>query len=70
MVKFLKQQMGKAGCNIGDNFIKAVNCQQSVAGGYISGEGVILTFLFLFMFSINFNSLKIWGKNWELFSGT
>lgn len=42
MVKFLKEQMGKTGCNIGDNFIKAVNCEQSVAGGYISGEGIVI----------------------------
>ncbi|XP_017255254.1 mitochondrial inner membrane protease ATP23 [Daucus carota subsp. sativus] len=42
MVKFLREQMGKTGCNIGDNFIKAVDCENSVAGGYISGEGIVV----------------------------
>ncbi|KAL1812255.1 hypothetical protein ACET3Z_022320 [Daucus carota] len=42
MVKFLREQMGKTGCNIGDNFIKAVACENSVAGGYISGEGIVV----------------------------
>ena len=45
MVKFLREQMGKTGCNIGDNFIKAVDCENSVAGGYISGEGVMITLI-------------------------
>lgn len=41
MVKFLKEQLEKSGCSIPSNFIKAVNCKSSVAGGYVKGQGVI-----------------------------
>ncbi|KAM7266641.1 hypothetical protein ACFE04_004538 [Oxalis oulophora] len=42
MVKFLRQQLEKAGCLVGDNFIRAVNCTQEVAGGYSRGEGIVV----------------------------
>ncbi|KAK4754865.1 hypothetical protein SAY87_008622 [Trapa incisa] len=42
MVKFLREQMEKVGCPIGDNFIKAVNCDRKVAGGYATGLGIIV----------------------------
>lgn len=42
MVKFLMENLEKSGCTIGDNFIKAVNCQQKVAGGYTRGGGIIV----------------------------
>ncbi|XP_061341868.1 mitochondrial inner membrane protease ATP23-like [Gastrolobium bilobum] len=41
-VKFLREHLEKAGCLIGDNFIKAVNCEQKVAGGYTRGEGIVV----------------------------
>lgn len=42
MVKFMKEQMEKAGCSIGDNFIKAINCDEKLTatGGYATGDGV------------------------------
>lgn len=40
MVKFLKEHMEKAGCKLADNFVKAVNCDQQMSGGYLRGEGV------------------------------
>ncbi|KAE9619892.1 putative peptidase M76, ATP23 [Lupinus albus] len=40
MVRFLRQQLEKAGCPIGDNFFRAVYCHQKMQGAYISGEGV------------------------------
>lgn len=40
MVRFLKEQLEKAGCALGDNFIKAVNCDGKVSGGYMPGLGV------------------------------
>ncbi|KAL0406985.1 UNVERIFIED_CONTAM: Mitochondrial inner membrane protease ATP23 [Sesamum latifolium] len=42
MVKFLKEHLEKAGCGIGSNFIKAVNCKEATAGGYVSGEGIVV----------------------------
>lgn len=42
MVKFLREHLEKAGCAIGDNFIKAINCDQKMAGGYAPGQGVSL----------------------------
>ncbi|KAK8607296.1 hypothetical protein V6N13_053038 [Hibiscus sabdariffa] len=42
MVKFLMEQMEKAGCKIGDNFIKAVNCKQMMSGGYIRGHEIMV----------------------------
>ncbi|XP_021899727.1 uncharacterized protein LOC110816022 [Carica papaya] len=40
MVKFLKEQMEKAGCVVGENFIKAVHCDKQISGGYVRGQGV------------------------------
>lgn len=40
MVKFLKEHIEKAGCSLGDNFIRAVHCEQQISGGYIRGEGI------------------------------
>ncbi|KAF2316539.1 hypothetical protein GH714_041880 [Hevea brasiliensis] len=42
IVKFLKEHLEKAGCGVGDNFIKAVNCDKKISGGYVRGEGVTL----------------------------
>ncbi|CAL0332989.1 unnamed protein product [Lupinus luteus] len=42
MVRFLREQMEKAGCGVGDNFIKAVNCEQRLAGGFMRGEGIVV----------------------------
>lgn len=42
MVKFLKENMVKAGCTFGDKFIRAVQCNQQVSGGYTRGEGIIV----------------------------
>ncbi|KAK7260651.1 hypothetical protein RIF29_26881 [Crotalaria pallida] len=42
MVRFLREHLGKAGCAVGDNFIKAVNCEERAAGGYIRGEGIVV----------------------------
>lgn len=42
MVKLLKKQMEKAGCVVGDKFIKAVRCDQNIGGGYTQGEGIIV----------------------------
>lgn len=44
MVKFLKEHLEKAGCGIGGNFIKAVNCVRKISGGYARGEGVTSIF--------------------------
>ncbi|KAF2308423.1 hypothetical protein GH714_009512 [Hevea brasiliensis] len=41
-VKFLKEHLEKAGCGVGDNFIKAVNCDKNISGGYVRGEGIIV----------------------------
>ncbi|XP_004516870.1 mitochondrial inner membrane protease ATP23-like [Cicer arietinum] len=42
MVKFLREQLKKAGCPVEDNFIKAVNCNQLHAGGYVPGQGIVV----------------------------
>ncbi|KAE8706686.1 MLP-like protein 34-like [Hibiscus syriacus] len=42
MVKFLMEHMDKAGCKLGDNFIKAVNCEQQMGGGYLRGNGIVV----------------------------
>ncbi|KAL3723036.1 hypothetical protein ACJRO7_035253 [Eucalyptus globulus] len=42
MVRFLKEQLEKAGCSLGDNFIKAVNCDGQVSGGYMPGLGIVV----------------------------
>lgn len=61
MVKFLRENLGKAGCDIGDNFIKAVNCDQRMSGGYTRGDGVyssqsiqlgIFLLIYVFYFSL------------------
>jgi hypothetical protein len=41
MVKFLREHLEKAGCVVGDNFIKAVHCKKLISGGYVRGEGVL-----------------------------
>uniref|UniRef100_M1AUF2 Mitochondrial inner membrane protease ATP23 n=1 Tax=Solanum tuberosum TaxID=4113 RepID=M1AUF2_SOLTU len=40
MVKFLKEHLEKSGCRIGDNFIKAIHCDQKISGGYARGRGI------------------------------
>ncbi|GMI67468.1 hypothetical protein like AT3G03420 [Hibiscus trionum] len=42
MVKFLMEHMEKAGCKLGDNFIKAVHCKQQMSGGYLRGDGIVV----------------------------
>ncbi|KAK4386919.1 Mitochondrial inner membrane protease ATP23 [Sesamum angolense] len=42
MVKFLKEHLEKSGCSIGSNFIKAVNCEEATAGGYVAGGGIVV----------------------------
>ncbi|KAK9692198.1 hypothetical protein RND81_09G247800 [Saponaria officinalis] len=42
MAKFLREHLNKSGCNIDDNFIKAVDCGQKVAGGYARGQGIMV----------------------------
>ncbi|KAF9595480.1 hypothetical protein IFM89_000398 [Coptis chinensis] len=42
MVKFLREHLYKSGCYVGNNFIKAVNCEKEVAGGYVPGKGIIV----------------------------
>ncbi|KAL5572227.1 hypothetical protein UlMin_021824 [Ulmus minor] len=42
MVKFLLEHLEKSGCEIGDSFIKAVNCTKKIAGGYARGEGILV----------------------------
>ncbi|XP_043719180.1 mitochondrial inner membrane protease ATP23 [Telopea speciosissima] len=41
-VKFLKEHLEKAGCILGDKFIKAVHCDKQMAGGYVRGEGILV----------------------------
>ncbi|XP_044467155.1 mitochondrial inner membrane protease ATP23-like isoform X2 [Mangifera indica] len=40
MVKFLKEHLEKAGCAFGDNFIKAVRCDNSSGGNFARGVGI------------------------------
>ncbi|XP_022775514.1 mitochondrial inner membrane protease ATP23-like [Durio zibethinus] len=42
MVKFLKEHMEKAGCKLGDNFIKAVHCDRRMGGHFLRGEGIMV----------------------------
>ncbi|KAH7514711.1 hypothetical protein FEM48_Zijuj11G0119400 [Ziziphus jujuba var. spinosa] len=42
MVKFLLEHLQKSGCVVGDKFIKAVNCDKQIAGGYVRGEGIMV----------------------------
>ncbi|XP_057983705.1 mitochondrial inner membrane protease ATP23 isoform X2 [Malania oleifera] len=41
-VKFLVEHLAKAGCGVGDQFIKAVHCDKQISGGYVRGEGIIV----------------------------
>ncbi|KAI3499129.1 hypothetical protein L1887_34922 [Cichorium endivia] len=41
-VKFLREHLEKSGCNIAPTFIKAVNCDQKMSGGYVRGEGIVV----------------------------
>ncbi|XP_073053219.1 mitochondrial inner membrane protease ATP23 [Primulina eburnea] len=41
-VKFLMEHLEKSGCSIGSNFIKAVNCDKQISGGYVRGEGIVV----------------------------
>ncbi|XP_071731138.1 mitochondrial inner membrane protease ATP23-like [Rutidosis leptorrhynchoides] len=41
-VKFLREHLEKSGCSIASNFIKAVNCNQRMSGGYVRGEGIVV----------------------------
>ncbi|KAD6796069.1 hypothetical protein E3N88_06965 [Mikania micrantha] len=41
-VKFLREHLEKSGCSIAPNFIKAVNCDQRMSGGYVRGEGIVV----------------------------
>lgn len=45
MVRFLRERLEKAGCIVEDNFFKAITCNQEVAGSYVRGEGVPISFL-------------------------
>ncbi|KAL5187642.1 Mitochondrial inner membrane protease ATP23 [Glycine soja] len=40
MVRFLRERLEKAGCAVGDNFFKAVTCDEEMAGAYVRREGV------------------------------
>lgn len=42
MVKFLRENLEKSGCSIGDNFINAVKCEEKVSGGYARGLGILV----------------------------
>ena len=42
MVRFLRENLEKAGCGVSENFFKAVNCDKRIAGGYVRGKGVAL----------------------------
>ncbi|KAK1313653.1 hypothetical protein QJS10_CPA06g01274 [Acorus calamus] len=42
MVKFLMENMEKAGCGVGRNFFKAVECDKEISGGYSPGEGILV----------------------------
>ncbi|XP_058072708.1 mitochondrial inner membrane protease ATP23 isoform X2 [Magnolia sinica] len=41
-VKFLREHLEKAGCIIGEKFIKAVDCDKQISGGYVRGEGILV----------------------------
>ncbi|XP_065878902.1 mitochondrial inner membrane protease ATP23-like isoform X2 [Euphorbia lathyris] len=42
MVKFLREHLEKACCGVGDNFIKAYDCDTNITGGYVPGEGIVV----------------------------
>ncbi|CAN6464344.1 unnamed protein product [Victoria cruziana] len=41
-VKFLREHLEKSGCHVGDGFIKAVECDKKISGGYVRGEGILV----------------------------
>ncbi|KAI3977145.1 hypothetical protein MKX01_032494 [Papaver californicum] len=41
-VKFLKENLEKAGCGFGEKFVKAIKCDEEISGGYVSGEGIMV----------------------------
>ncbi|ERN13696.1 hypothetical protein AMTR_s00049p00146280 [Amborella trichopoda] len=41
-VKFLKENLEKAGCRIGEDFVKAVECDKQISGGYVRGDGILV----------------------------
>lgn len=57
MVRFLRERLEKAGCAVGENFFKAITCNQEVAGSYVRGEGVLIS-LFIY-FSCLFFSIQV-----------
>ncbi|KAF7819488.1 mitochondrial inner membrane protease ATP23 isoform X1 [Senna tora] len=42
MARFLRERLEEAGCPMGRNFIKVVQCSKALTGGYISGQGIVL----------------------------
>ncbi|KAJ0051629.1 hypothetical protein Pint_02865 [Pistacia integerrima] len=52
-VKFLKEHLEKAGCAVGDNFIKAVHCHEQISGGFVRGTGVFLFYFILVHLDVN-----------------
>ncbi|XP_068664905.1 mitochondrial inner membrane protease ATP23 [Aristolochia californica] len=41
-VRFLREHLEKAGCIFGKKFIKPVNCDKQISGGYVRGEGILV----------------------------
>ncbi|KAL4367206.1 hypothetical protein GQ457_05G010980 [Hibiscus cannabinus] len=41
-VKFLMEQMEKAGCKVEHNFFNALNCERKMCGGYTRGRGITI----------------------------
>ncbi|KAK6928450.1 hypothetical protein RJ641_007041 [Dillenia turbinata] len=35
------EHLAKPGCAIGDNFIKAIYCDQKISGGHVRSEGIM-----------------------------
>lgn len=52
-VKFLIEHLENAGCFVEKKFIKAVECDKKISGGYVRGEGVYTCLLLLLMISIH-----------------
>ncbi|KAG6437163.1 hypothetical protein SASPL_102074 [Salvia splendens] len=48
-VKFLIENLEKSGCRIGNNFIRAVNCDRPAAGGFARGYGIEICSNYLHM---------------------
>lgn len=60
-MKFLKENLEQAGCLIGDRFVKAVECDKKISGGYVRGEGVCIiskTSMLTLLFSLLCFSLE------------